>query len=92
MNRPQPLSKKSIRALRPLWKILSGDDDDKLYMEILEANHAIASWQNDHPDKEDMVDVIDLKRIEEIVVRAHFWAAKFEKRFHQHKSESTVSY
>ena len=25
-------------------KILSGNDDDKLYIEILEANNAIASW------------------------------------------------
>lgn len=26
-------------------KILSGDDGDKLYMEILDANNAIADWQ-----------------------------------------------
>ena len=44
-----------------------------------EANKAIASWQQSHPDKEDMVDLIDIKRIEEIVVNAHFQAAKFEK-------------
>ncbi|CAL3963697.1 unnamed protein product [Diplocarpon coronariae] len=38
-----------------------------------------ASWQQSHPDKEDMVDLIDIQRIEDIVVKAHFQAAKFEK-------------
>jgi hypothetical protein len=60
-------------------KILSGNNDNKLYMEILDVNNAIASWQQSHPDKEDMVDLIDIKRIEDIVVKAHFQAAKFEK-------------
>jgi hypothetical protein len=45
---------------------------DKLYMEILEVNNAIASWQKSHLDKEDMVDLIDIKRIEDIVVKVHF--------------------
>jgi hypothetical protein len=67
------------RVTPTMEKILSGDDDDKLHMEILEANNAIASWQQSHPDKEDMVDLIDIKRIEDIVVKAHFQAAKFEK-------------
>ncbi|MCJ1360343.1 MAG: hypothetical protein MMC33_010348 [Icmadophila ericetorum] len=67
------------RVTPAMEKILSGDDDDKLYMEILEANNAISSWQQSHPDKEDMVDLIDIKRIEEIIVKAHFQAAKFEK-------------
>jgi hypothetical protein len=58
---------------------LSGNNDDKLYLEILEANKAIASWQQSYPDKEDMVDLIDIKRIEDIIVNAHFQAAKFEK-------------
>jgi hypothetical protein len=58
---------------------LSSNNDDKLYIEVLEANKAIASWQQSHPDKEDMVDLIDIKRIEEIVVNAYFQAAKFEK-------------
>jgi hypothetical protein len=53
-------------------KILSGDDDNKLHMEILDANKAIASWQQSYPDKEDIVDLIDIKRIEEIVVNAYF--------------------
>jgi hypothetical protein len=52
---------------------------DKLYMEILEVNNAIASWQKSHLDKEDMVDLIDIKRIEDIVVKVHLQAAKFEK-------------
>jgi hypothetical protein len=67
------------RVTPTMEKILSGDDDDKLHMEILDANNAIASWQKSHPDKEDMVDLIDIKRIEDIVVKAHFQAAKFEK-------------
>ena len=48
MKRPQPLSKKSIYALHlppTIEKILSSNNDDKLYIEILEANNAIASWQ-----------------------------------------------
>ena len=53
-------------------KILSGDDDDKLYMEILKADNAIASWQQSHPDKEDIVDLINIKRIKGIVVNAYF--------------------
>jgi len=60
------------RVTPTMEKILSGDDDDKLHMEILEANNAIASWQQSHPDKEDMVDLIDIKRIEDIVVKAYF--------------------
>jgi hypothetical protein len=67
------------RVTPTMEKILSGDDDNKLHMEILDANNAIASWQQSHPDKEDMVDLIDIKRIEDIVVKAHFQAAKFEK-------------
>jgi len=67
------------RVTPTMEKIFSGDDDDKLHMVILEANNAIASWQQSHPDKEDMVDLIDIKRIEDIVVKAHFQAAKFEK-------------
>ncbi|KFY03277.1 hypothetical protein V490_00233 [Pseudogymnoascus sp. VKM F-3557] len=67
------------RVTPTMEKILSGDDDDKLHMEILEANNAIASWQQTHPVKEDMVDLIDIKRIEDIVVKAHFQAVKFEK-------------
>ena len=67
------------RVTPTMEKILSGDDDNKLHMEILDANKAIAGWQQSHPDKEDMVDLIDIKRIEEIVVNAHFQAAKFEK-------------
>ena len=33
------------RVTPTMEKILSGDDDDKLHMEILEANNAIVSWQ-----------------------------------------------
>jgi hypothetical protein len=32
------------RVTPTIEKILSGDDDNKLYMEILDANNAIASW------------------------------------------------
>jgi hypothetical protein len=60
-------------------KILSSNNDDKLYIEILEVNKAIVSWQQSHPDKENMVDLINVKRIKEIVVNAYFQAAKFEK-------------
>jgi len=67
------------RVIPIIEKILSGDDDDKLHMEILEANNAIVSWQQSHPDKEDMVDLIDIKRIEDIIVKAYFQAVKFEK-------------
>lgn len=67
------------RVTPTMEKILSGNDDSKLHMEILEANNAIASWQQSHLEKKDMVDLIDIKRIEEIVVNAHFQAAKFEK-------------
>jgi hypothetical protein len=67
------------RVTPTMEKILSGDGDDKLHMEILEANNAIASWQQSHHDKEDMVDLIDIKRIKNIVVKAYFQAAKFEK-------------
>jgi hypothetical protein len=67
------------RVTTTMEKILSGNDDDRLHMEILEANNAISSWQQSHPDKEDMIDLIDIKRIEEIVVKAHFQAVKFEK-------------
>jgi hypothetical protein len=41
-------------------------------MEILDANNAIASWQQSYPDKEDMVDLINIKRIKDIVVKAYF--------------------
>lgn len=60
-------------------KILSGDDNNKLHMKILKANNAIASWQQSHSDKENMINLIDIKRIEEIVVKAHFQTVKFEK-------------
>lgn len=66
------------RVTPTIVKILSGDDDIKLHLEILEANKAIENWQNSHSDKADMVDSIDIKRIEDIIVKAHFQVAKFE--------------
>ena len=60
-------------------KILSGDDNNKLHMEILDVNNAIASWQQSYFDKENMIKLINIKRIEDTVVKAHFQAAKFEK-------------
>ena len=60
-------------------KILSDDDNNKLHMKILKTNNAIASWQKSHLDKENMIDLIDIKRIEKIVVKAHFQTAKIEK-------------
>ena len=32
------------RVIPIMEKILSGDDDDKLYIEILKANNIITSW------------------------------------------------
>ena len=61
---------------------MSGDDDNKPCIEILKANNTIVSWQQSHPDKEDMADLINIKRIEDIIVKVHFQAAKFEKDVH----------
>ena len=81
------------RVTPTMEKILSGDDDDKLHMEILEANNAIASWQQSHPDKDDMVNLIDIKRIEEgYCGQGPFPGCKVSKRSHKRKSQRTVSY
>jgi len=57
-------------------KILSGDNDDMLQKEILEANNIILSWQQSHQNKDDMVELIDIKRTEDIVVKDLFPGCK----------------
>lgn len=73
------IQKVYTRVTPTMEKILSGNNDNKLYMEILDTNNTIASWQQSHPNKEDIVDLINIKRIEDIMVKAHFQATKFEK-------------
>ena len=48
-------------------------------MEILDINNIIASQQQSHLDKENIVDLINIKRIKDIIVKAYFQAAKFKK-------------
>ena len=72
-------------------KILSGDNDDRLQMEILEANNIILSWQQSHQNKDDIVELIDIKRIKDIMVKGPFPGCKVWKRSYQRKSEITVS-
>jgi len=77
MKRQQPLSKTSIPALHAhMEKILSGDNDDRLQMEILEANNIILSWQQSHQNKDDIVELIDIKRIKDIMVKGPFPGCK----------------
>ncbi|KAL5344815.1 hypothetical protein ACLOAV_010212 [Pseudogymnoascus australis] len=56
-------------------KILSGDEDDNLKTEILEANKTIESWQQKHPDKAHEFEPIHIEAIVDIV-RAYFQVAK----------------
>jgi len=60
------------RVTPTIENILRGNDDRELHLEILEANQAIEEWQKSHPGKEDMINSIDIKRIEDIVINAHF--------------------
>ncbi|PQE17586.1 C2 domain-containing protein [Rutstroemia sp. NJR-2017a WRK4] len=67
------------RITPTMEKILSNDDDDELHKRILDANNEIQKWKEDHPKEADDVDLIDIKKIEDIVVHAYSQAAKLKE-------------
>ncbi|KFY02465.1 hypothetical protein V490_00493 [Pseudogymnoascus sp. VKM F-3557] len=58
-----------------MGKILSGDEDDNLITEVLEANKTIESWQQKHPAQAHEFETIHIEAIVDIV-RAYFQVAK----------------